>query len=67
MACGYWRLGSSLMMVYGMTTISSISVMYGSFMKCIAAFLEGIEKVDDAILLDIMSDVVRSVIHDHHS
>ena len=36
-------------------------------MERVAAFLNGIENVEDAILLDLMSDVVRSVIHDHHS
>ena len=40
--------------------------MSDSFMTGIAAFLEGIEKVEDAIMLDIMSDVVRSVVLDAH-
>ena len=50
----------------GMTEISLISGMGDSFMTGIAAFLEGIEKVEDAIMLDIMSDVVRSVVLDPH-
>ena len=40
--------------------------MGDSFMTGIAAFLEGIEKVEDAIMLDLMSDVVRSVVLDAH-
>ena len=67
MAYGSWRHGCSHMMASGMTEISLISGMGDSFMTGIAAFLEGIEKVEDAIMLDIMSDVVRSVVLDHHA
>ena len=37
-----------------------------SFTTGVAAFLGGIENVEDAIMLDLMSDVVRSVVLDAH-
>ena len=37
-----------------------------SFTAGVAAFLGGIENVEDAIMLDLMSDVVRSVVLDAH-
>lgn len=36
-------------------------------MAGVAAFLSGIENVEDCILLDLMSDVVRSVVHDAYA
>ena len=39
--------------------IQMVPIFLDSFTKGVAAFLSGIEKSEDAILLDLMSDLVR--------
>ena len=59
MESGSWRHGSLSTPMSGPRIISKSCWFLDSFTKGVAAFLSGIEKSEDAILLDLMSDLER--------